>query len=575
MMIDKRLMNTVSDSKKYIRNNVLLQWISLMANIVMMLTIAYVIEVAYCKQLTSSILISSACLAFLVIGIRFVCAIGASKMSYLSSKTIKAVLRNKIYTKLLRLGSNYHEQVKTAEVVQVAVEGVEQLEHYFGSYLPQLFYSMLAPLTLFIVFSFMSVKVAIILFICVPLIPIAIALVQTFAKKILRKYWGQYTTLGDHFLENVQGLTTLKVYQADAYQSEKMMEESLLFRKVTMRVLNMQLNSVTIMDFIAYGGAALGIVVSLIQFQSHAISMSQCIAMILLSVEFFIPMRLLGSFFHVAMNGIAASDKIFALLDLKEDIINDIIPFPSNHTIQLQDVSFFYQEKKALRNISVILPCQQVVAIVGESGSGKSTLASLLMGQRKGYIGNITIGNQPLSSISDNEILSNITYVGFQSYLLQGTIEDTLLMANRHANEKEMWEVLKKVRLDDFVCSQEGLQTRLSEKGDNLSGGQKQRLALARAMLHDTPIYLFDEATSNIDAESENIIVEEMYRLAKQKTVIFITHRLKSAQRANQIIVLKEGKLVEVGIHEALLENKQEYASLWETQSALEKYTKE
>lgn len=318
MMINKRLIGTVGESKKYIAGNVVMQWISLLANIIMMASLTSLLAKLFERTAGKKDFISVAIVALVAAVIRFLCTTGASRMAYLSSKSVKKKLRRLIYEKLLRLGASYNEQVKTSEAVQVAVEGVDQLETYFSSYLPQFFYAVLAPLTLFVVLAFVNLPCAVVLLICVPLIPVAIAAVQTWAKKLLAKYWGQYTALGDTFLENLQGLTTLKIYQADGFKNREMNEESEKFRRITMKVLTMQLNSIAIMDLIAYGGAALGVIMASMQFRAGKVSLAGCLLIILLSADFFIPMRLLGSFFHIAMNGMAASDKIFRLLDLPE-----------------------------------------------------------------------------------------------------------------------------------------------------------------------------------------------------------------------------------------------------------------
>lgn len=318
MMINKRLIGTVSEGKKYIVGNVASQWLSLAANIAMMTALTRLLAMLFTKTADRDSMILTAAVAAIALTVRFFCTVTASRMSFLSSKTVKKTLRGKIYRKLLRLGASYKEQVKTSEVVQVAVEGVDQLETYFGAYLPQFFYAMLAPLTLFVVLCFVNVPSAVVLLVCVPFIPVAIAAVQTWAKKLLSKYWGQYTALGDTFLENLQGLTTLKIYQADGYKHEEMNAEAEKFRRITMKVLTMQLNSITIMDLIAYGGAALGILMAATQYRAGHVTLAGCLLIILLSADFFIPMRQLGSFFHIAMNGMAASDKIFRLLDLPE-----------------------------------------------------------------------------------------------------------------------------------------------------------------------------------------------------------------------------------------------------------------
>ena len=576
MMINKRLIGTVAESKKYIAGNVILQWCSLAANIAMMFGITNLFAALYHGSAGPSALWTTAVAILLALFIRFLCTTGASRMSYLSSKAVKKTLREKIYEKLLRLGASYNEQVKTSEVVQVAVEGVDQLETYFGAYLPQFFYAMLAPLTLFVVLCFVNVPAAVVLLICVPLIPVAIAAVQTWAKKLLSKYWGQYTELGDTFLENLQGLTTLKIYQADEFKQQEMNEQAEKFRKITMKVLTMQLNSITIMDLIAYGGAALGVIMAVTQYQSGGVSLEGCLLIILLAADFFIPMRQLGSFFHIAMNGMAASDKIFRLLDREETKLEITESFPSDHTIRCSGLSFSYDpDREILHSVDLTFPQGSFTALVGESGCGKSTLASILMGRNRGYTGTVSVGGVSLSSIQEESLLRNITSISHQSYLFKGTVRDNLLMGKPAASDEELWAVLSRVNLAAFLKAEQGLDTRLLEKASNLSGGQCQRLALARALLHDSPVYIFDEATSNIDVESENDIMREIHELAKSKTVILVSHRLANVVGADHIYVLDHGTVAESGSHEELLSRHGLYERLWTAQQTLEQFGKE
>lgn len=576
MMINKRLIGTVAESKKYIAGNVILQWCSLTANIALMLSISRMLAELFRGSASVQLFTVTGIVVILALAVRFFCSIGAAKMGYFSSKAVKKSLREKIYQKLLRLGSSYNEQVKTSEVVQVAVEGVDQLETYFGAYLPQFFYAMLAPLTLFIVLCFVNVAAAVVLLIYVPLIPVAIAAVQTWAKKLLSKYWGQYTELGDTFLENLQGLTTLKIYQADAFKQQEMNEQAEKFRKITMKVLTMQLNSITIMDLIAYGGAALGVIMAVTQYQSGGVSLEGCLLIILLAADFFIPMRQLGSFFHIAMNGMAASDKIFRLLDLEETKPEITESFPSGHTIRCSGLSFSYEpDREVLHSVDLTFPQGSFTALVGESGCGKSTLASILMGRNKGYTGSVSVGGVPLSSIQEESLLRNITYISHQSYLFKGTVRENLLMGKPGASDEELWAVLSRVNLAEFLKAEQGLDTRLLEKASNLSGGQCQRLALARALLHDSPVYIFDEATSNIDVESENDIMREIHELAKSKTVILVSHRLANVVGADHIYVLDHGIVAESGSHEELLAHHGLYERLWSAQQTLEQFGKE
>ena len=574
-MINKRLIGTVEESKMYIAGNVAFQWVSLGANITMMVSITSFLAKLFEKTAMTKDLWVTIGIAAVAIVVRFVCAIGASRMGYLSSKMVKKTLREMIYKKLLRLGTAYKERVQTSEVVQVAVEGVEQLETYFGQYLPQFFYAMLAPLTLFVVLSFVNFPSAVVLLICVPLIPVAIATVQNWAKKLLSKYWGQYTALGDTFLENLQGLTALKIYQADEYKSKEMNEESEKFRKITMKVLTMQLNSITIMDLIAYGGAALGVVLSTTQFAAGKVDLAGCLLIILLSADFFIPMRLLGSFFHIAMNGMAASDKIFRLLDLPEEDVK-MEAVPSDCTIRCEALRFSYEaNREILQGVNLTFPMGSFTSIIGESGCGKSTLSGIMMGRNKGYTGSVTVGEKELRELSEASLMEHFTYISHQSYLFKGTVRENLLMGNSKASDERLWQMLERVNLADFMRSENGLDTVLLEKASNLSGGQCQRLALARALLHDSPVYIFDEATSNIDVESENDIMAEIHRLAKKKMVILISHRLVNVMDSDNIYVMEHGNVVESGTHEELLAKNNIYAKLWNAQQSLENYGKE
>ncbi len=569
-MINKRLVRLLSDGKKYIYGNIFFQWINLIANIVAIFLISGFISDTYYGNVTDTKLVRLIVILAIAVLTRVICNVASSKMSYLSSKKVKQVLRHKIMEKMLTLGSSYNEKVRTSEVVQVSVEGVEQIETYFGLYLPQLFYSLLAPLTLFAVIVFMSFTPAIVLLLCVPLIPISIAAVQTFAKKLLAKYWGRYTGLGDTFLENLQGLTTLKIYQADEYKNKKMNEEAEEFRKITMKVLTMQLNSITIMDLVAYGGAALGIILTVRQFVAGNIRLEQAIAIILLSADFFIPMRQLGSFFHIAMNGMAAIDKIFKILDLEVPEVKTM-SLPEKGSIKVENLSFAYDEShNVLNDISIELLEQGMVSLVGASGSGKSTMASLLMKRSKNYSGKIFVGEVDFNEISEKSVMENITYISHSSYIFKGSVRDNLLMAKADARDEELWDVLKKTNLADFFEADNGLDFQIAEAGGNLSGGQKQRLALARGLLHDSRFYIFDESTSNIDVESEEVILEQIKELAKHKGILMISHRLANVVSSDKIFVLEKGHLREEGTHEELLTTHGIYSTLWETQQSLE-----
>ena len=572
-MIKKRLLALMAESKTYIIQNIFWQWLGLLFSIITMGTAGWLFQTVWDGFISLSDCLPAAIVLFFCIGLRAYCSRRASAASANAGNDVKQELRQRLYEKLTRLGSSYHEKVPTAEAVQVAVEGVEQLEVYFGKYIPQLFYSILAPVTLFIVLSFVSLKASFVLLICVPLIPLTIMGVQKLAKRLLGRYWGTYTELGDSFLENLQGLTTLKIYQADEQKAKEMDQEAEHFRKITMKVLMMQLNSIIVMDVVAYGGAALGMIAVLREFASGTVSLGGTVTMILLSAEFFIPMRLLGSFFHIAMNGMAASDRLFAILDLEEGQTGEECLGDGPASVIFRDVCFSYDgERQILDQVSFQLPENGLISLVGTSGCGKSTIAGLLTGRNRGYRGTIRIGGKELSRIREDSLLSHVTMVSHNSYLFKGTVRENLLMAAPMATEKEMEAALKKVNLYEFLKSQRGLDTELMERGSNFSGGQCQRLALARALLHDTPIYIFDEATSNIDAESEEQIMEVIRELSKNHCVLLISHRLANVVDSRNIYVLSGGRLTEEGTHNELMGKKGIYAALYSEQNILESY---
>ena len=562
----------VSESKKYVAGNVASQWIALLANIAMMASIARIIDALYDGTVTRRKVTLTVVAMLVAMAVRFAATMISSKMGFRASKAVKKKLRRMIYEKLLRLGPSYRDRVNTSEVVQVSVEGVEQLETYFGAYLPQFFYSMLAPITLFTVLSFVSVKSALVLLLCVPMIPITIVLIQRWAKKLLSRYWGQYAALGDTFLENLEGLTTTKIYEADAFKHREMNEESEHFRKITMKVLTMQLNSLTIMDLIAYGGAALGMIMATTEFRAGRVDLFGAVLILLLAADFFLPMRLLGSYFHVAMNGMAASEKIFRLLALEEPEDKHAL-VPESVDIRCRNLDFSYDgSRKILDGVEMTFPMGSCTAMVGESGCGKSTLCGILAGRIRGYEGELTIGGVPLGEIRESSLAQTVTYISHESYLFKGTVRENLLMARPDASDAELLAVLARVNLKGFLESGDGLDTMLLAEGANFSGGQRQRLALARALLHDSPIYLFDEATSNIDVESEEIVMHEVHELAKTKTVIVVSHRLANVVAADRIYVLADGKVKESGTQEELLAQNGVYAGLWEAQRELEAY---
>ena len=562
-MIKTRLIEQVPSSKKYIALTVLAQWLKTVANIVMI----FILSNLLAQILDGIVFDFKGLLPYLgaiaaVMLVRYLCGYASSQTAFFASSEVKKVLRQKMYKKLTQMGASYSEKVSTSEVIQVFVEGVDQLELYFGKYLPQFFFAMLAPITLFAVLVFVSWKASLVLLICVPLIPLSIVAVQKIAKRLLSKYWGVYTNLGDTFLENIQGLTTLKVYQADERKNVEMNEKAEEFRRITMKVLTMQLNSVSVMDIVAYAGSAIGVVIAIIQVKNGTITLPQAFLIIMLAADFFLPLRLLGSFFHVAMNGMAASDKLFKLLDTKEDAHGTEIPENLDGNIEIKDLSFSYDgEKTVLNDISATFKKHELISIVGESGCGKSTLASLLCGTTKGYIGSITIDGVEIKDIDEKTLMNNITAVNFNSYIFAGTVRENMLIADKSANDEKMIEALNMVNLWSFLSEQDGLDTKLNQQGSNFSGGQRQRLAIARALLHNT--------------ESENDIMTVIHNMAKIKTVILISHRLENVVGSDKILLLDKGKIEESGTHSELMSLNKKYKLMYSTQAELEKYAKE
>jgi ABC transporter, ATP-binding protein len=570
-----RLIKLLKGSGKYIIYQIALQWLSLFAQIAIVWQVTQLIDGAWQKSITNSDFLTTFGIVTAGLIVRFICDRLYSRACYLASVDVKRALRDQIYRKVLWLGPSYREQIRTSEIVQMTGEGVEQLETYFGRYLSQFFYALLAPATLFFVISRISFKTAVVLLAAVPLIPIVIMLVMFIAKKILGNYFDIYYGLGDSFLEKLQGMTTLKIYRADQRAVEQIDSESEQFRKITMKVLMMQLNSTSIMDIIAYGGAAAGIISALIEFSNRNINVSGVLMCIFLAAEFFLPMRLLGGFFHIGMNGMKASDRIFAFLDLPEQKRGEEEIAGNKIDISLDNVSFSYDEsREVLHDISMNIDAGYLVSIVGVSGSGKSTIAGILLGKNHDYTGSIKVNGTEHREISSKSLMDNFTMIGHNSWIFKGTVRENLLMGNPRATEAEMIEALDKVNLKSFLEAQNGLDTRVESNASNLSGGQKQRLALARALLHDTPVYIFDEATSNIDADSEEIIMATVKQISKERTVILISHRLANVIDSDAIYMLKDGEIIEKGTHKELMRLKGNYEKIFSEQSELENYSR-
>ena len=588
-MIHKRLTRSVPKSKKWILLSALSSWISLLCNTAITFVTVRFIFGLYNSSLDKKTVLVLLFVALTALIIRVIAVRKRSYFSYRAGTEVKRTLRSMLYDKFISLKLNYSQYISMAEVTQIGTDGIEQLDSYFGAYLPQFFFSMAAPVTLFIILAPINFFAALVLFVCVPLIPLSIAAIQTVAKRILKRYLDVYTGLGDSFLDNLRGLITLKAYADDEAQHRELNAEAENFRRVTMRVLTMQLNSIFVMDTVAYGGTALGTIVSLYQLRAGNLSIEGALLFILLCAEFFLPLRALGSFFHIAMNGITAANRLFELMDVKSDSASVLSEAELEETakkikgsqpiLEVKNLNFNYNEsKQALKNISLEFLKPGFYGIAGESGSGKSTAAALLMGLQKNYSGEILLSGIEAKKLPDEFRARYMNLVSTESFLFGASVRENLLIANPSASDEELMSVLKEVLLDEFILNRNssgdgnsGLDFYIESGGKNLSGGQVQRFALARALLHDTDIYIFDEAVSNIDVESEELILSTLYELSKTKIIIFISHRLANIENADHIYVFEKGEIKEEGTHSSLIEKNGIYARMYLQQKDLEK----
>ena len=571
-MIDKKLLALLGDNKKYIFYAVGLMIVGLFANLSITASICYAIQ--YAAEYASSGsdaqgFILPAIVVVIAMVIRYVTSRRIGDLKDTLGRNVKKDLRQKIYDKIIKLGVRTTDNMSMAGLTQLSMEGVEQLDLYYSAYIPQFFYAIIAPIILFVVTVRINWAVALVLLACVPLIPMSIIAVSRYAKKIFAKYWGKYTSMGDSFLDSVQGLKELKIFQTDAAQNIKMNETSEEFRKITMKVLVMQLASTTIMDMVAYGGASLGIALTIHAVVNGSLSAYAALFLILVAVDFFLPLRAFGSAFHIAMNGASAGNKILSLLAQPNPVWGS--ETVDSTEITVKDVTFSYDGKRdVLKHASMNFGSTGMCAIVGESGSGKSTVVNLLLGAYHPQQGSILVGNKPLETLSRESYYSHISVVSYNTYIFNETIRQNFMLAKVNVTENEIYTALKKVNLYDFIVDNSGLDKVITEDAANISGGQKQRLALAINLVANKDIYIFDEATSNIDIDSEAIIMNNIKELSKEKSVIVISHRLANVVAADTIYFIEDGEVKEHGTHNELMNMHEGYAKLYTTQKKLE-----
>ena len=557
-MLDKELLKYIGDKKKYIFLIDLVNIIGLIINVCVTFLMVFSIKDFMNSNITDGLIKISVVIVLSILKI-----VTTKISSNLSTKLADYVvykLRDDTYRKFLKVHGK--TPFTTQEMAQLSTEGIEQLRLYYANYLPSFFYAMIAPVLLFIMFMFINIPVAITYLVCVPLIPMSIVMVSKWAKKIFNKYWDQYTSLGDSFLDNTSGMKELKIFAYDEIKAKQMASESEGFRKITMKVLTMQLASITIMDLVAYGGAGIGIVLSLIAMK-NGLDVYLALFIILIGVEFFLPMRALGSAFHVAMNGATAGKKVMKLLK-EDDYIDGINEINTINTIKISNVKFGYDDKLILNNISLSLN-KGFNSIVGLSGSGKSTIAKLCSKIEKVNDGEILIDGLNINDVSSKSFYSNACYISNNSFLFHQTIRESFKFYNKDITEEEMNKLLEKVRLSHL-----SLDLKINDQSSNISGGEKQRLVLAFYLSKKYDFYIFDEATSNIDVESEEIILSKIYELSKDNIVLFISHRLKSVVKSNIIYYLKDGIIIEKGNFNELMDDETEFKKLYDFQVSLE-----
>ncbi len=546
-MFNKKLFNELKSEKLQILKLLLIKILQMTTNVAMIFLIGKSIEALISSSFSGSKFIL---FMLLIIGLNIFLIKIESSISYKASYRIKNNLRERLMKKVFSFKMEYGSKVSISEVINLGVEGIEQLNLFYSALLPQLLFSLIGPLILFCILSFLNFKIAIIMLLLIPLIPIAIMMVQKLAKKVVKTYWKSYTNLSEVFIDFLYGLTSLEVFNADEDYNDLLNEKAEDFRVKTMKLLMMQLNNITVLDLISYVGSALGIILSIYYYSKGQLSIFAAFSFILLSQEFFLPLRRLGALFHVAMNGITAANSLFEILEIEsiEDFKNLIQD--EKVDVEVKNLSFSYGEKEILRDLNMKIKSNKITAIVGESGCGKSTLAKLIGGFERNYDGEILYNG--LSEISNDSLNENIMLVDNNPYFFKESLRYNLKMANKNADDDKLRQVLEEVGLYSYFKNIGGLDSILESAGNNLSGGQKQRLAIGRVLLKEPKILILDESISNIDKESEDLILNLIQKLKEKMTIILITHRLNTVLQADYIYYLDNKKVAEEGSFEEI-----------------------
>ncbi len=568
-MIDFRLLKLIGKASQTIYLMTVLNTLGMILNIIITALICFMLYNGMSPGTELYKLCFLSLTILLAAGMRFFLGVQNEKLKSKLSTKVKRDLRQEVYTKTLKIALREHPDYKSASITQMSLEGIEQLDRWYTLYLPQFLFAFVAPFLLFSIILFIEPRTAWALLLSIPLIPLSILAVSRYAKRVFSKYWGIYLSMGDLFLDNLQGLRELKIFSADQLAQEKMNRSAEEFRRITMKVLVMQLSSIAIMDFVAFGGAGLAIVLTLQSGIQGNISTIKVLFLILLSAEFFLPLRALGSAFHIAMNGVSAGKKILTFLDLPEETWGKE-ECPQIRQISVESLSFSYGKRVILEDLSMNFSLG-LWGIAGESGSGKSTLISLLLGSLEPDRGSVTVEGMANRTFERASFFSRVAFMGCHSHIFCGSIRDNFYLSCPDLEEKQMIEALEKVGLIEFARNSRGLDFQISEEGKNLSGGQKQRLVLAINLVSDKDVFILDEAFSNLDKESEEMVMRSIHHLARTKIVILVSHKLKNLVKCKRIFILSKGVKVKEGTHEELCLQGGDYASLYQKQIEWEK----